>query len=97
MPPLDVRLRRDFKALLNLITAHALLHQATRQRDTEGCIIATLEDYAVVRELVADLISEGVEATVPATVRDTVEKLVLLYSDKSEPVTNARLAKAQAR
>jgi hypothetical protein len=93
MPPLDVRLRRDFKALLNLITAHALLHQATRQRDTEGCIIATLEDYAVVRELVADLISVGVEATVPATVRETVEELGLLYSDKWEPVTIARLAK----
>ena len=40
----------------------------------------------------ADLISEGVEATVPATVRETVQKLALLYSDESEPVTIVKLA-----
>ena len=30
-------------------------------------------DYAAVRELVADLFAQGIEATVPATVRETVE------------------------
>src|SRR5829696_1401510 len=73
IPPVAVRLRRDFGALLNLIRAHAILHQASRERNSDGRIIATLEDYALVRELVADLVSEGVEATVPATVRETVE------------------------
>ena len=53
IPPVAVRLRRDFGALLNLIRAHALLHQATRERDAEGRIVATIEeDYAAVRELV---------------------------------------------
>ena len=33
MPPVAVRLRRDFGAVLGLIRAHALLHQATRGRD----------------------------------------------------------------
>src|SRR3712207_9265111 len=66
----SVRLRRDFGALLNLIRAHAILHQATRERDENGQIIATLEDYARVRELVADLVSEGIDATVPGTVRE---------------------------
>jgi hypothetical protein len=37
-----VRLRRDFGAVLNLIRAHAILQQATRQRDTRGRILATL-------------------------------------------------------
>jgi hypothetical protein len=92
IPPLAVRLRRDFGALRNLIKAHAILHQATRERDAEGRIVATLEDYAVVRDLVADLVSEGVEATVPATMRETVEKLALLYADDSEPVTIVKLA-----
>ena len=32
-----------------------------------------LEDYAAVRGLVADLLADGAEATVPATVRETVE------------------------
>jgi hypothetical protein len=87
-----VRLRRDFGAVLNLIRGNAILHQASRERDAEGRIIATLKDYAVVRDLVADLVSESVEATVPATVRETVEKLRLLCSDESDPVTIVKLA-----
>jgi hypothetical protein len=92
IPPVAVRLRRDFGALLALIRTNAILHQAGRESDTEGRIIATLEDYAVVRDLVAGLVSEGVEATVPATIRETVEKLALLYTDDSEPVTIVKLA-----
>lgn len=72
VPPIAVRLRRDFGALLNLIRAHAILHQASREKDAEGRIVATVEDYGAVRELIADLIAEGVEATVAATMRETV-------------------------
>src|SRR5215208_6297877 len=68
-----VRLRRDFSVVLSLIEAHALLHQATRERDEDGRIITTLADYSRVRELVSGLIAEGVEATVPKTIRETVE------------------------
>ena len=92
IPPVAVRLRRDFVAVLNLIRAHTILHQANRERDAEGQIIATLEDYAKVRELVADLVSEGIEATVPQTVRETVGALGRLYAEESEPVTIAALA-----
>ena len=73
IPKVAVRMRRDFSALLRLIEAHAVLHRESRERDAEGRIIAMVEDYAVVRQLVADLIGEGVEATVSATVRETVE------------------------
>ena len=73
VPPVAVRLRRDFRAVLSLIRSHALLHQASRERDDAGKVIATIEDYAVVHELVVDIVSEGVEATVPATVRELVE------------------------
>jgi hypothetical protein len=94
IPPVAVRLRRDFGALLNLIRAHALLHQASRGRDAEGRIVATIEDYAAVRELVADLVSEGIEATVPATVRETVEAVKRLRENSNgEPVTVAELAR----
>jgi len=68
-----VRLRRDFSVVLSLIKAHAILHQATRERDADGRIVATLGDYSRVRDLVSGLIAEGVEATVPKTVRETVE------------------------
>ncbi len=81
VPPIAVRLRRDFGALLALIRAHAVLHQATRERDDAGQIIAALDDYAVVRGLVADVIAEGVGATVSATVRETVLAVGALASE----------------
>jgi hypothetical protein len=94
VPPVAVRLRRDFGAVLNLIRAHALLHQATRERDAEGRIVATIEDYAAVRELVADLVSEGIEATVPETVRETVEAVKRLRQDSNgEPITVTDIAR----
>jgi len=73
VPPIHPRLKRDVKAVLNLIRAHTLLHQAARDRDSEGSIVATLDDYRVVRELVADLLGAGVELMVPATIREVVE------------------------
>ena len=79
---LAVRQRRDFGAMLTLIRAHALLHRASRDCTEAGAIIATMEDYAVVRELVADLFSEGIEATVSATVRETVDAVVALKKDE---------------
>lgn len=75
IPPIAVRLRRDFGQLLNLISAHVLLHQATRATDSEGRVVATLDDYAVVRDLVHELFSDEVEATVPRIVRETVESI----------------------
>jgi hypothetical protein len=81
VPPVAVRLRRDFAALLTLVRAHALLHQTSRDRDPNGNVIATVEDYGVVHDLVAELFAEGVEATVPATVRETVEAVSALADD----------------
>jgi hypothetical protein len=72
IPPLAVRLRRDFSALLGLIQAHALLHRATREVDEQGRILATLDDYDIVRELVADILAEQVEQIVPETIRQTI-------------------------
>ncbi|RIK45856.1 MAG: hypothetical protein DCC58_05100 [Chloroflexi bacterium] len=93
VPPIAVRLRRDMGALLNLIRAHALLHQATRVRDVDGAIIATLDDYAAVRELVADVIAEGVEATVPATMRETVTAVRRLADEHEAGVPIAAIAR----
>jgi hypothetical protein len=94
VPPIAVRLRRDFGALLNLVRAHAVLHRATRGTDQDGRVVATVEDYVRVREIVADLVSEGVEAAVPPTVRETVEELGNLRADEEKPVNIADLARA---
>jgi hypothetical protein len=78
IPAVAVRLRRDVSALLSLIRAHALLHQATRGSDEHGRIVATLGDYATVRALVADVLAEGVGASVSTTVRATVDAVIKL-------------------
>jgi hypothetical protein len=49
--------------LLTLIGAYALLHRTSRDRDQTGAIFATTADYAAVRELVADVFAEGIEAS----------------------------------
>jgi hypothetical protein len=82
MGDVAVRLRRDFSVIQSLIKADAILHQATRDRDTEGRIVATLEDYARVRELVADIIAEGVQATVKPTIRETVAAVEKILIEK---------------
>ncbi len=72
IPVVAVRLRRDFALVRSLVFAHAILHQASRTRDGRGRIVATLEDYAVVRDLIADVVAEGIGATIPEDVRETV-------------------------
>jgi len=88
-----VRLRRDFSVIQSLIRAHAILHQATRDRDAKGQIVATLKDYAAIRKLVANLIAEGVEATVPPTIRETVNAVEKIIGEGGkEWVTNKALS-----
>jgi hypothetical protein len=79
-----VRLRRDFGAVLNLIAAHAILHQATRELDDEGRIIATLQDYEAVRRLLDPVISQQVEQTVSKKIRQTIYAVGEICSFKEE-------------
>jgi hypothetical protein len=64
-----IRIRRDFSLILNLVKSHAILHQTTREKSPEGGIIATLDDYSVVRDLVDDLLAESMETSVPPEIR----------------------------
>jgi hypothetical protein len=89
-PAVAVRLRRDFRAVLSLIRSHALLHRENRERDTQGRIVATLEDYGAVRDLIFDLLSEGVGATVPKIVRETVEAVREIVAESDGRPTNIR-------
>jgi len=90
--PKAVRLRRDFEQVLRLIQAHALLHQHHRPRDAEGRVVATLEDYRAVYDLVADLVNDQVEAAVSPAVREVVEAVNELHQANGRPVTLAELA-----
>jgi hypothetical protein len=92
--PGAVRLRRDFGMVLSLIRAHALLQQATRRRNERGDVIATLEDYAMVRELVGDLLAEGLEASVSMATRETVLAVKKLLKGGKPPPSLTVLMKA---
>ncbi|MDA1093710.1 MAG: hypothetical protein O3A25_10660 [Acidobacteria bacterium] len=95
IPPIAVRLRRDWKTLIGLIQAHTLLHKATRGRNVEGQLVATVMDYAVVRELVGDTFDSAVHMTVPQTMRETVHAVqsVLVARPSETPwVTAAAVA-----
>jgi hypothetical protein len=85
IPANATRLRRDFGALLNLVRSHAILHQAARESDEDGDLVATVEDdYASVRELVMDVIAEQVGASVTEAMRDTIEA-VQTFLDEGSP------------
>ena len=93
VPPVAVRLRRDFGAVLALIRAHTILHQATRKRDEQGRLVSTLDDYEAVRELVEDLVSEGIDATISKTIKETVTVVSRLHEDADgEPVSLTAVA-----
>jgi hypothetical protein len=81
IPPVAVRLRRDWNAVRALIRTHAMMHQLNRKTDDQGRIIATLDDYRAVRSLIADLVAEGVGTTVPDSVRETVELVRALSAE----------------
>jgi hypothetical protein len=93
VPPVAIRLRRDFETVLNLIRAHVILHQATRRKDADGRLIADVADYAAVRGLVADLVAEGADATIKAEVRETVNAVTALIGDGKVEVMQADIRK----
>ena len=55
-------------------------------------MIATMEDYAAVRELVVDLISDGIGATVSEATRQTVNAVAEVVASGEEYASNAQLA-----
>ncbi len=90
--PRAVRMRRDFSKVCSLIQAHAILHQCTRERDDLGRIVAALADYRAVHGLVIGPVSEGVEASVSETVRETVEAVAELTTRLGHTVSVSELA-----
>lgn len=96
IPAVAVRLRRDFSLLRSLVFAHAILHQSTRPRDEHGRVVATLDDYEAVRDLIAEVIAEGIGATVSDEVRETVAAVQsALEATSSESVVKRAQVRAE--
>jgi hypothetical protein len=84
------------------IRAHALMHQFGRERNPDGAIIATHEDYKVVYALVAHVLAEGLEAAVPDRIREIVRAVHKLRNQKHlnfgrEEVSQVQIAKEIGR
>jgi hypothetical protein len=92
VPTTATRLRRDFQKVLDLIRVHTILHQAQRTRDGKNRIVATVDDYCAVRELIEELLAEGVHASVPDTVRETVEAVRKLATKDLNELTELEIA-----
>jgi hypothetical protein len=70
--PRATRIRRDFKQFVNLIKAHAIIHQRNRKLSSDGKILANFDDYCAVHKIVSESISAGAEASVSKQVKETV-------------------------
>ena len=93
MPDHATRLRRDFATLLSLVRAHANLYRAQREFDSDGRLIASLEgDYAPVRDLINDVIAQGVEASVSDATHATVDAVREIIEEGAEYATPSSVA-----
>jgi hypothetical protein len=84
------RILRDFARLLSLVKSVAVLRQAHRQWDAKGRLIATVEDYATVHDLVGPMY----EATLTGAtkeMRETVQAIEEMLS-REQNVTATSLA-----
>jgi hypothetical protein len=80
------RINRDFSRLLSLIKAVAIIRHQQRKLDEEGRIIAQLDDYRVIYELVGKMY----EATVSGAsedIRQVVQAVADLLEEGRSPVT----------
>jgi hypothetical protein len=92
-PPVATRQRRDTGDLFDLISTHAILHQATREKSAEGLIIATYDDYQAIRALAGDILARGASTSVATEVREVVAAVHQLNPnyDEDTAVTITRL------
>lgn len=73
MPENVIRLRRDTSVVFSLIQSCAILHQANRQRDEKGRILAGEEDYRIAYELAQEVFTVTSGVAVSSETRETVD------------------------
>jgi hypothetical protein len=73
IPPLMVRFRRDVGSLFSFIKASAILHQAQRQVDAQGRVVATVADYELAVPIFCKVMAQSSGKGVPDNVREVVK------------------------
>ncbi|GBD30977.1 hypothetical protein HRbin32_02093 [bacterium HR32] len=87
------RVLRDFQRLLALVKAAAVLRHGHRQRDARGRLVADLEDYATVRELVDDMYATTAAGGATDLVRAVVRAVREAKDEGVERVTYGEVAR----
>lgn len=90
VPAKEVRMRRDFKQLIAIIKAIALLNQQHRERTDQGAIVAELADYEWARELILS----AFRAIAAGGITDAVRETCLAVPEDGDGVSEAHLAQA---
>ena len=79
--PLMVRFRRDVGSLFSFIKASAILHQAQRQVDAQGRVVATVADYVLAYPIFSKLMAQSSGKGVT----DNVREIVRLIAERAGP------------
>ena len=91
VPANSVRMRRDFAPMLTVIKSIAFLYQNQRERDDQGRIIATIDDYISARWVLEEVFATTVGEGVTPAIKETVEGVEQL-STGGNAVTQSQLA-----
>lgn len=78
------RIKRDFPQILSLVRAHARLHQANRQINGDGKIVAEQRDYAAVWGLLGDAMEMAAGAMVEPQVAQLVEMVTSVTDSRAK-------------
>ena len=79
--------RRNQLKLLSLVAAHALLYQHQRDRDSQGRLVATVEDYATVHDLLSPVLARRLEG-----LSERACKALEVLDKSASPVTRREVA-----
>src|SRR5262249_1666215 len=91
VPHQTLRIRRDFPKLLSLIKACALLHQAQREKGSDGGLLASPHDYAIVREVLAGAFGAAQQAGLTPAQREAVAAVATLAAAAVAPAAGVSL------
>jgi hypothetical protein len=94
--PLMVRFRRDVGSLFSFIKASAILHQAQRETDAQGRVIATIADYALAYSIFTKVMAESSGKSIPANVHAVVKLISERASSPATKPTGMRFQRAAA-
>ena len=96
IPPSMVRFRRDVGSLLTFIKASAILHQAQRQIDEQGRVVATLDDYRLAYPIFSKVMAQSSGQGVTEAVRAVVDLIAARTAASAAKPTGGKFTRSGA-